>query len=94
MEKVYNFVRSHFNIGFDEFINKETIVWDHRASTILEPFVEKMFGDVIQKGLDDENSFEDIVKEMIIRSIIENYGLTEYIVRFTKIDFNHYSMVM
>lgn len=77
------FVKLHFDVELNE--QGEWIIWDEHCTTMYNPFVNNMFDDVIQQGLDAGKTYEDIVRDMIKKSIMQNYGLTEYMIRHTGI---------
>lgn len=68
----------------DSPIFKTVIVWDFDVKTGYD-FFKSAFGDIIQQGIDAKSGNETIFKNIISKSVTNNYGLSEYIIRHTKI---------
>lgn len=81
---VEEFVSSRFDV-----ITADEIKWisweEDGLKTMYEWFAGAMFSDVISNGITLGHSDEEIFKAMCVKSITVNYGLTEYIIRYTGI---------
>ncbi|WP_178024986.1 hypothetical protein [uncultured Paenibacillus sp.] len=83
---IKEFIDTNFNIVLDDDGDK-WVVWDETCKTMYDPFVNILFGITIKTGLEAGKTYEEIIKDMVVRSITQNYGLTEYIIRFTGVSF-------
>lgn len=76
------FVDSNFDVEEHELLGK-VVNFEDTVFTDYYAFIGDLFGNVIESSLINGDSKELTIKKMITESITKNYGLTEYLIRFT-----------
>lgn len=83
IELVEEFVDNNFNVIDSEF--GKVVQWDWGVATTHRPFIDILFGEVIQNGFNLSKTTEQIIQDMILHSISHNMAFTELIIRYKNI---------